>query len=152
MPGAKKVVYMKLSFSTILEYVKELLPLDNAVVSSDNPELDARVLVFLSWGDVFYTKARNGHSYLYVFPTKLKDYGVVKYIMRTNGLQPYEHLSSYYSVKATALRSPCRGFWEKPDVRKFADSLIHIAPGDLDFGEVENRIKVLKQKMGQKIK
>lgn len=136
---------MKLSFSTVIEYVKDLLPTFPVPVS-DNPKLDAAVLRSVVLRDVFYIQANNGKSYLYVFPKNEEDFPLIKYILRSNGLNPRKHMSRYYYERTPVLRVPFAETRKDGRPREFTDMLM----GQTSWASQEQiaaRINHLRQKV-----
>lgn len=136
---------MKLSFSTVIEYVKDLLPTFPVPVS-DNPKLDAAVLRSVVLRDVFYIKANNGKSYLYVFPKNEEDFPLIKYILRSNGLKSHRHMSRYYYDRTPVLRVPFAATRKDGRPREFTDMLM----GQTSWASQEQiaaRINLLRQKV-----
>lgn len=136
---------MKLSFSTVIEYVKDLMPTFPVPVS-DNPKLDAAVLRSVVLRDVFYIKANNGKSYLYVFPKNDEDFPLIKYILRSNGLTPRRHISRYYYERTPVLRVPFAETRKDGRPREFTDMLM----GQTSWASQEQiaaRINLLRQKV-----
>ena len=136
---------MKLSFSTVVEYVKDLLPTFTVPVS-DNPKLDAAVLRSVVLRDVFYINANNGKSYLYVFPKNESDFSLIKYILRSNGLNPRKHMSRYYYERTPVLRIPFAETRKNGRPREFTDMLTgQTACASQD--QIAARINYLRQKV-----
>lgn len=136
---------MKLSFSTVIEYVKDLMPTFPVPVS-DNPKLDAAVLRSVVLRDVFYIQANNGKSYLYVFPKNEEDFPLIKYILRSNGLNPRKHMSRYYYERTPVLRVPFAETRKDGRPREFTDMLM----GQTTWASQEQiaaRINHLRQKV-----
>ena len=136
---------MKLSFSTVIEYVKDLLPTFPVPVS-DNPKLDAAVLRSVVLRDVFYIQAYNGKSYLYVFPKNEEDFPLIKYILRSNGLKSHRHMSRYYYDRTPVLRVPFAATRKDGRPREFTDMLMGqkiCMPQE----QIDARIYYLRQKM-----
>ncbi len=137
---------MNLSFSTVIEYVKDLLPTFTVPVS-DNPKLDAAVLRSVVLRDVFYIRANNGKSYLYVFPKNEEDFPLIKYILRSNGLKSHRHMSRYYYYRTTpVLRVPFAAARKYGRPREFTDMLM----GQTSWASQEQtmaRINQLRQKV-----
>lgn len=136
---------MKLSFSTVIEYVKDLMPTFPVPVS-DNPKLDAAVLRSVVLRDVFYIQANNGKSYLYVFPKNEEDFPLIKYILRSNGLNPRKHMSRYYYERTPVLRVPFAETRKDGRPREFTDMLM----GQTSWASQEQiaaRINHLRQKV-----
>lgn len=136
---------MKLSFSTVIEYVKDLLPTFTVPVS-DNPQLDAVVLRSVVLRDVFYIKANNGKSYLYVFPKNEADNSLIKYILRSNALKPRKHMSRYYYERTPVFRVPFDEIRKNDRARGFTDMLMGqkiCMPQE----QIDARIYYLRQKM-----
>ena len=70
---------MNINFSTVVDYIKNLFPSKSAPVEpSDNPKMDACVLACLATGNVFYTRAMDGRTYLYYFTSFDKDVELAK--------------------------------------------------------------------------
>ena len=136
---------MKLSFSTVIEYVKDLMP-TFLVPVSDNPKLDAAVLRSVVLRDVFYVHANNGKSYLYVFPKNEEDFPLIKYILRSNGLKSHRHMSRYYYYRTPVLRVPFAATRKDGRSREFTDMLT----GQTSWASQEQiaaRINDLRQKI-----
>ena len=136
---------MKLSFSTVIEYVKDLLPTFPVPVS-DNPKLDAAVLRSIVLRDVFYIQANNGKDYLYVFPKNEEDFPLIKYILRSNGLKSHRHMSRYYYDRTPVLRVPFAETRKYGRPREFTDMLM----GQTSWASQEQiaaRINLLRQKV-----
>lgn len=136
---------MKLSFSTVIEYVKDLMPTFPVPVS-DNPKLDAAVLRSVVLRDVFYIQANNGKSYLYVFPKNEEDFPLIKYILRSNGLKARKHMSRYYYDRTPVLRVPFAETRKDGRPREFTDMLT----GQTSWASQEQiaaRINHLRQKV-----
>ena len=76
----------------VVDYVKNLMPIctNNNVVakSKEELELDAKTLVYLSTGNLFFTHARNGREYFYCFIANELDINVAKHLLQSNGLKP----------------------------------------------------------------
>lgn len=136
---------MKLTFSTVVEYVKDLLPTFN-VPLSDNPKLDAAVLRSIELRSAFYTCANNGKDYLYIFPKNEADFPLIKYILRSNGLNPRKHMSRYYYERTPVLRVPFAETRKNGRPREFTDMLT----GQTTWAsqeEITTRINQLRQKV-----
>lgn len=136
---------MKLSFSTVIEYVKDLLPTFPVPVS-DNPKLDAAVLRSVVLRDVFYIKANNGKSYLYVFPKNEEDFPLIKYILRSNGLKSHRHMSRYYYDRTPVLRVPFAATRKDGRPREFTDMLMGQTSW-VSQEQIAARISLLRQKV-----
>ena len=136
---------MELSFSAVVEYVKDLLPTFSVPVS-DNPKLDAAVLRSVVLRDVFYINANNGKSYLYVFPKNESDFPLIKYILRTNGLKPRKHMSRYYYERTPVLRVPFAETRKDGRPREFTDMLMGQTSWDSQE-QIMARINLLRQKV-----
>lgn len=144
---------MKLSFSTVIEYVKELLPvIGPSVAVSDNPSADVVLLTLLSAGRIMPLTANNGRSYLYVFPCRYEDFELVKYVLRSNGLTPREHMSHYYYDRTPALRVSYKQIEAKPALRNFVRALTDADFMKLDRKLAEDRLLEVRKNMGQKVK
>lgn len=144
---------MKVSFNTVVSYVKNLLPVRSmAVPSSDNPQMDARVLAYLSGGNVFYTRAMDGRAYLYYFTSFEQDIELAKYIMRSNGLKPREHKTRYFFDRSVVLRVPRSEIKPGMSVRAFVDRIFVCTNAYPDLQQIDARINQIKQKMNQNVK
>ncbi len=136
---------MKLTFSTVVEYVKDLLPTFNVPVS-DNPKLDVAVLRRVLLRDVFYINANNGKDYLYIFPKNEANFPLIKYILRSNGLKSRKHMSRYYYDLTPVLRVPFAEIRKNGRASEFADMLM----GQTTWAsqeEITARINHLRQKV-----
>ena len=77
--------------NVVVDYVKDLMPIraNNFVAKSkEELELDAKTLVYLSSGNLFFTHARNGREYFYCFIANELDINVAKHLLQSNGLKP----------------------------------------------------------------
>lgn len=144
---------MNINFSTVVDYVKNLFPAKSMPVPpSDNPQMDARVLAYLSGGNVFYTRAMDGRTYLYFFTSFEEDIKLAKYVMRSNGLKPREHESRYFFDKSVVLRVPRSEIKPGLPVRDFVDTVLVCTNAYPDLPKIEARINQIRQKMNQKVK
>lgn len=144
---------MKLSFTAVVEYVKELVPAFGPLpISSESPFEDAEVLAHISGGRAFHLTANNGRSYLYIFPRGEENMRLAKYILRSNGLRPRLHMSRYYYNKTPVLRVPYSEFSNSPERNSFVDNVLSVSVVDLKKDRVETRVKILQQKLQQKTK
>lgn len=64
---------------------------------------DARALASLASG-TSRTRAKNGHSYWYLFIRDVQNRDLVRFLLRRNGLIPEYHISSYYGMPQSAFR------------------------------------------------
>ncbi len=144
---------MNINFSAVVDYVKNLFPSKSAPVEpSDNPKMDACVLACLATGNVFYTRAMDGRTYLYYFTSFDEDVELAKYIMRSNGLKPREHETRYFFDKTIVLRIPRSELKVGMPGRDFVDDVLINANVRFDRAAVDMRINQIKQKMNQNVK
>ena len=111
----------------VVNYVTDLLPLCNKGVSESaihDLDMDAKALVYLSLGNIFFTGARNGREYLYCFIDKKSDFDVARKILHANNIKPRLHRSKYYYTPRWALRSPVSNIVKDKKAQKFADRLM----------------------------
>lgn len=137
---------MKISFSTVVEYVKNLLPL-NCVPISDNPQEDAVALASLLYTDAFYTNANNGKMYLYCFPQYEEDYKLVRYILHSNSMTPRKHKSNYYYGTKVVLRVPGKEIEVNERARHFVEILLETKRFKLNKELAAARVALLREKM-----
>lgn len=144
---------MKVCFNTVVDYVKNLLPVwSMSIAPSDNPQMDARVLAYLSGGNVFYTQATDGRTYLYYFTSFEQDIELAKYIMRSNGLKPREHGTRYFFFKSVVLRVPRSEIKPGTPVKAFVDDILVNKNAQPNLPQVDGRIDQIRQKMNQNTK
>lgn len=136
---------MNKGFRAVVNYVKNLFPETAPVAVSDNPQLDAQVVLCLS-NNMFYTKASNGHNYWYCFVNKDK-ISVVKYILHSNGVNVSKHNSRFYSVREPVLRVRTSNLLQVPSGLAFVDSVMKIDPTKVSDTLVQTRVEQIRQRM-----
>lgn len=137
---------MKLNFKMVVEYVKDLFPV-NFVPLSDDPQADAEALASLLYTNVFYTRANNGKTYLYCFPRRKEDYELVRYILNSNNMKPREHESGYYYGARTVLRVPRKEIEGDRRAMQFSNLLMDKRTSNVDEKIANARINILYEKM-----
>ena len=136
---------MNKGFRAVVNYVKNLFPGTAPVAVSDNPQLDAQVVLCLS-NNMFYTKASNGHNYWYCFVNKDK-ISVVKYILHSNGVNVSKHNSRFYSVREPVLRVRTSNLLQVPSGLAFVDSVMKFDPTMVSDMLVQTRVEQIRQRM-----
>ena len=132
---------MKLSWQFVVQYVKNLFPDNVPVCVSDNPAADARVVAHVCAGDVFYMNQINGEKYWQVFVANLKDIDMVRYILRSNGLNPkLFRAGMLMSVRVSDVRN-------NPNARKFMDMVLNHNVDVAEYDAVIKRMQNIRQKM-----
>lgn len=132
---------MNLSWQTVVSYVKNLFP-DNAPVRvSDNPRADARVVAYICSGDVFYMNQMGGDKYWQVFVTNVKDVDLVRYILRSNGLNPKaSRAGMMMSVRVSDVKNNSAAC-------KFMDMVLNQTVDAKDYDAINKRIGYVRQIM-----
>lgn len=108
----------------VVDYVKDLFSGSAVALENRDMNKDAKALMYLSSGNIFYTNARNGREYLYCFVPDKANVNVVRNILRANGMNPNLHLSHYYNTPMLALRTPVKEIAENDQAQRFADRLM----------------------------
>lgn len=108
----------------VVDYVKDLFSGSAVVLENRDMNKDAKALMYLSSGNIFYTNARNGREYLYCFVPDKSNINVARNILRANGMNPNLHLSRYYNTPMLALRTPVKEIAENDQAQRFADRLM----------------------------
>ena len=108
----------------VIDYVKDLFSGSAVALENRDRNKDAKALMYLSFGNVFYTSARNGREYLYCFIPNKSDVNVARHILRANGMNPNLHLSHYYNTPMLALRTPVKEIAENDQAQRLADRLM----------------------------
>lgn len=134
---------MDFSYKTVVNYVKNLVSGFAQIAPSDNPEMDAQVVFHLS-NYVSYILARNGHRYWYCFVDS-ENVPLVKYVLRSNGVNVSKHESRYFISSEPALRVRARKLSKNPDAKLFVDKVMNLVTTDAP--KVNMRIEHLKQKI-----
>ena len=116
--------YWKQVLHVVTDYVKDLRPVNYNGGAVANPDMDARALYTLLNGDVKYLYARNGNKYLYCFVNNSADIDVVKFILKSNGMNPRLHVSRYYPYPMLAFRVPASDFNNNDVATMFKKSLL----------------------------
>ena len=145
LSGNTKVRIMKMSFNTVIEYVKNLLPGYAPVAVSDNPQLDAQVLAKLA-SNYTYVEASNGHRYWYYF-VPVQDLKFAQCILRDNGINARRHNSRYYYSLYPVLRVRSKYLRANPAAAKFVKSIMSTDPRTFDEAQVIERMQQLRQKV-----
>lgn len=143
--GDKRVMSMSLSYKTVVEYVKNLFPGAAPVAPSDNPQIDAQVVAYKS-SNRFYISASNGCHYWYCFVDE-GDIPLVKYILRSNGVQASAHNSRYFFGREPVLRVRTSKLARVPAGRAFVDLVMGIDESKLNVPQITLRINQIQQKM-----
>ena len=136
---------MDLSYKTVVNYVKNLFPGKAPVVASDNPQLDAQVVAFKSMNK-FYTVASNKHRYWYCFVDDA-DIPLVKYILRSNGVNARKHNSHYFFGTEPVLRVRTSNLEKTPSARAFVESVMAMSNISLNEAIIQSRISQIQQRM-----
>ena len=108
----------------VVDYVKDLFSGSAVALENRDMNKDAKALMYLSSGNIFYTNARNGREYLYCFVPDKANINVARNILRANGMNPNLHLSHYYNTPMLALRTPVKEIAENDQAQRFADRLM----------------------------
>ena len=108
----------------VVDYVKDLFSGSAVALENRDMNKDAKALMYLSSGNIFYTNARNGREYLYCFVPDKANVNVARNILRANGMNPNLHLSHYYNTPMLALRTPVKEIAENDQAQRFADRLM----------------------------
>lgn len=136
---------MKISFQSVVEYVKDLCPLTSLPVVSVNPQLDAETLAYMAT-DKFYTVATNGGKYWY-YATDEQDMDVAQYILRSNGIRAQKHNSHVAILGLPVLRVGMSHLKRVNGGRGFVDNVMHIVPKKLDEKQICGHIEQIRQKI-----
>ena len=137
---------MSVSYKAVVNYVKNLFPRVAPVAPSDNPQLDAKVINQLSTNK-FYTVASNGHRYWYCFVDEA-DIPMVRYILRSNGVNVNVHKSRYFVGYGQVLRVRTAYLDKKTAAKNFVDSVMGLEiPSEEGISVVQARIEQIRQKM-----
>ena len=110
---------MKLSWQTVVAYVKNLFPNNAPVRATDNPQADAKMIAHIAGGDVFYVTQRNGEKYWRLFVGNIMDVELVRYVLRSNGLNPKQSNAGMMFVVR------CADVKNNPNAIKFMDMVIN---------------------------
>lgn len=108
----------------VVDYVKDLFSGSDVALENRDMNKDAKALMYLSSGNIFYTNARNGREYLYCFVPDKANINIARNILRANGMNPNLHLSHYYNTPMLALRTPVKEIAENDQAQRFADRLM----------------------------
>ncbi len=137
-------------FHTVVDYVKNLVPtFQNKfyVPESTNPEMDAKALLYLTSYRAFFTYARNSKEYFYCFTQSEEDMRLVKYILRTNGINPSSHYSRFYGTPEKALRTRVKNIKANPRAWCFTSKVNELrAKSFIRNDDICSYINELKQK------
>ncbi|MEE1030369.1 MAG: hypothetical protein UIC65_05090 [Alphaproteobacteria bacterium] len=135
----------------VVDYVKNLMPIctNNNVVakSKEELELDAKTLVYLSTGNLFFTHARNGREYFYCFIANELDINVAKHLLQSNGLKPKTHISRYYHTPMLVLRARAADIEKNENARKFIDCVTTERTKYIRYEYVHNHLNQIRQKI-----
>lgn len=137
-------------FQVVVEYVKNLVPTykNNFYVQpSNNPEKDAKSLVYLTLGSSFFTVARNNREYFYCFVNSENDTDVIRYILRSNGMTPRLHKSRFYNRRDKVLRVPVSSIKNNKIAWDFTSLVDKVRKKPVRYDEVSEYIQGLREKV-----
>ena len=121
--------YWKQTLCVVADYVKDLSPKNKNFYADTSgfadPQRDARALFKLLSGNVNYLYARNGNRYLYCFVHNEANIDIAKFILKSNGMKPRLHVSSYYAEPMLALRVPESDFKNCETAAAFKNTLLN---------------------------
>ena len=136
--------------NVVVDYVKDLMPIraNNVVAKSkEELELDAKTLVYLSSGNLFFTHARNGREYFYCFVSNESDIHTAKYLFQSNGLKVKTHVSRYYNTPMLVLRVLASDIEKNDSARKFIDCVTTERKKYIKYEQVHNHLNQVRQKI-----
>ncbi len=136
---------MKVSYNTIIEYIKNLFPQHTPITPSNDPQLDAETLAYILT-DKFYTVARNGHRYWYGF-TDSDNIALAKYVLHSNGVMATTHNSRFYHFKQPVLRIRTSTLANNPQAQLFINNVMESDILKINETLVKNRIMQINQKI-----
>ena len=116
--------YWKQALHVVVDYVKDLQPVNYDCAAFADPVKDAVALFALLNGNVNYFYARNGNKYLYCFISNEENIDVAKFILKSNGMNPKLHISRYYPEPMLAFRVPESNF-DNSAAAKFKKCLLN---------------------------
>ena len=134
----------KVSYNTIIEYIKNLFPKKTPITPSDNPQLDADTLAYVLT-DKFYTVA-NGHRYWYGFADS-NDIALAKYVLHSNGVMATTHNSRFYHFKQPVLRIRTSKLANNPQTQSFINNVMESDIQKTNEARIKNRIQLINQKI-----
>lgn len=136
---------MNLSYKAVVQYVKNLFPGTAPVAVSDNPQLDAQVLAYLS-SDKFYMVASNGHRYWYCF-VENDNIPVAQYVLHSNGVRAKSHITRYYSEREPVVRVRVAHLRRNLAASNFINAVMLVQESKINEAVVRSRIEQIKQRV-----
>ena len=137
---------MNISFSTVVDYVQNLIPNVKPVAPTENRDADMDVLAYLAI-DSFYVTARNGGHYWY-YLTNPVNIELARYILRSNGIKPQTHKTHYiFYNKQTVLRVRYSDLKKNENAKQFVDAMMQTDVFDVKHAAVDARMNLIKQRM-----
>lgn len=142
--------YWKQALHVVVDYVKDLRPVNYDCAAFADPVKDAVALFALLNGNVNYFYARNGNKYLYCFISNEENIDVAKFILKSNGMNPKLHISRYYPEPMLAFRVPASDFKNNNTAAAFKQNLLDyrmIYP--MRDGTALSRLQEIRQRMAK---